>query len=118
MIGLELAEIGVKPHEPGPRAQQHAHFLVQFARQRRKGRLRTLDAAARQIPAGNIAVPDKQHPPSLVADEPAHAHGERTADAPVKTGGRAEPPPDEGRKLRHGAEPSMKPLPGAPFWHA
>ena len=56
---------------------------LQFARQCGKERLAWLDAAARQMPAGDIAVLDQKHPAGVVDHQRADAERHAARESPI-----------------------------------
>src|SRR5690348_4727927 len=59
-------------------------FLPQLARKRLGQRLAGFDPAARQMPAGNVAVLHEEYPSIRVYHEPAYAEREPAGEAPIK----------------------------------
>src|SRR5271168_1211698 len=79
-------------------------FLAQFPLQRRHQRLTGLDAAARQVPAGNVGVLDQEHAAFAVENEAADAERQTARQAPISV----QKAPD--RWLKGAADPIEKHL--------
>src|ERR1700722_13370713 len=65
-------------------------FLAQFPLQRRHQCLAGFDAAARQVPAGNVGVLDQKHAAFTVENKAADAERETARHAPISV----QKPPD------------------------
>src|SRR5262245_4594617 len=84
MVALARLSIEMKRFELRQLQQFDIAFFLEFARQRFDHRFPSLDAAARQMPAGHIGVADeKDGVGGLVVDEATHAERHRTPEHEV-----------------------------------
>src|ERR1700756_2242510 len=98
MIAPRGAPVEIDGEEIGLFAELDIALFAQLARQRGHQRLARLDAAAGQMPAGDIAVLDQKHAPGAVDDDRADTEREPAREPPIGM----EEPPEE--RLKRSAE--------------
>ena len=81
MVALRHESVEVDAEQGGRARQLQMALFAQLARQGVERRLPDLHASARQMPARQIGMAHKEHPPRLVQRHRPHAHGERTRQA-------------------------------------